>query len=171
MADANTSEVVMWIREYGPALLPVARAFADGPIEAEDILQEAWIVALRKRKGRPIGVPVRAWLHRIVMNVGRSAARKRTRRMRLLGSNLPNRSPTPRPPTIQSDLMRRAMWRRVASLPKLQRDVLVLRIVEGMSTREAAERLGRAEGTVKASLSRGLSSLRTELSDALDASA
>ena len=67
--------------------------------------------------------------------------------------------------------MRRATWRRVASLPKLQREVLVLRIVEGLSTTEAAERLGRAEGTVKASLSRGLSSLRTELSDALDASA
>ncbi|HEX9106050.1 MAG TPA: sigma factor, partial [Longimicrobiales bacterium] len=72
-----------WIREYTPGLLGVARAFAAGEDEAEDLLQEVWITAWRKADERPAGMPLGAWLHRVALNVGRTRRRRRLRRERL----------------------------------------------------------------------------------------
>lgn len=48
----------------------------------------------------------------------------------------------------------------IRSLPKAQRDVLVLRFASGLSLRETAAVLGKAEGTVKALQFQALSALR-----------
>jgi len=51
----------------------------------------------------------------------------------------------------------------VADLPPRQREVVTLRMLEGMSTKATAELLDCAEGTVKASLSHALANLRERL--------
>ncbi len=51
----------------------------------------------------------------------------------------------------------------VEELPPRQREVVTLRIIEGMSTRETAEIMGCAQGTVKASLSQAIGKLRDRL--------
>jgi RNA polymerase sigma factor (sigma-70 family) len=48
-------------------------------------------------------------------------------------------------------------------LPDRERDVVILRMLEGRSTREAAEALGCAEGTVKATLSHALKKLHSSM--------
>jgi RNA polymerase sigma-70 factor (ECF subfamily) len=49
--------------------------------------------------------------------------------------------------------------------------VFVLRMIDGLSQREIAERLGIAISTVEKHLARGLQQCRTELAQALSASA
>ena len=49
---------------------------------------------------------------------------------------------------------------RIATLPERQREVLLLRIFEGMSVNDTARTLGCRPGTVKAQLNRALGRLR-----------
>ena len=166
---ASSAEITLWIDQFGPRLLPVARAFASGSDEAEDILQEVWIIAAHKSRLRPPGTPIRTWLYTVTLNVGRSMARTRQRRANLLGlwHRSANEADAEGEPTCISDeLNRLRLWREVARLPGLQRKVVLLRIIEGMSTREAAQALGRSEGTVQASLSRATGRLRSAMEEA-----
>ncbi len=55
------------------------------------------------------------------------------------------------------------MWRLLAQLPPRQRAVLVLRYYEGLADNDIAEVLNCAAGTVRASVSRALATLRGQL--------
>jgi RNA polymerase sigma-70 factor (sigma-E family) len=55
------------------------------------------------------------------------------------------------------------MWARLAKLPRRQRAALVLRYYEGLPDAEIADVLGCAVGTVRAHISRALSTLRAQM--------
>jgi len=160
VADAELRE---WIREHTPHLLAVARSFADGAAGAEDLLQEVWWRASVRAPHRAPGVPLRAWLVAVTVNVGRDHLRRERRRRLLLAFWGGGGSTTAQatPPTWDGTLL----WRAVGELPALQRDVLILRVIEELSIGETAAALGRAEGTVKASLHRALGRLRAHFDE------
>lgn len=165
MADAelDVAELKRWMREYTPRLLAVAGAYASGPVEAEDLLQEVWLRAHRNAFARAPDVPVQAWLIVITLNVGRDHQRRAWRRERLRRLwEWSSGTPASTPREFTGLHPRSKLWEVVGRLPALQRQVLLLRIVEEMSTTETARVLERAEGTVKASLSRALATLRRE---------
>ncbi len=155
-------ELRRWMREYSGHLLAVVSSYASGAVEAEDLLQEVWLRAYDAAPARRIESPVRAWLIVIALNVARDHQRRVQRRERLRRIWA-----WPTPVAEQGELAnlhpRSRLWRAVARLPPLQRRVLVLRVLEGLSTAETAVAIDRAEGTVKASLSRALHRLRGEL--------
>jgi RNA polymerase sigma-70 factor (ECF subfamily) len=156
-------ELREWVREFTPRLLAVARAFAEGDTEAEDILQEVWWKAAEGAASRGDGVPLGAWLVAVTVNAGRDHLRRQRRRRLLLlvwgggGRTVAAPAPVSHEGTT--------LWRAVGALPALQRDVLILRVVEGFSTAQTAALLGRAEGTVKVSLHRALHSLRAHFDE------
>lgn len=163
--SSPADRVADWIRLNGGRLVPVARAFAEDADEAEDIVQEAWLVALRRaHELRPDSDPG-GWLYRVVINVGRTRARTRARRRRLLRLWRPAEEPVVSnpPTTIEGERHRQQLWREIADLPALQREVVMRRILGEESARETAEAIGRSEGTVKTSLFRALSRLRGRL--------
>lgn len=173
MTNPDPGDIAEWIRLYTPRLLGVARAFAYGPDEAEDILQEVWITAHEKAHMRPAGSPLGAWLYTLTLNEGRSRLRRFHRRARLRelwSLDLGPREEHASVPGVGEELARSRLWREVARLPILQREALLLRVVEGMNTRETAEILDRADGTIKASLHRALKALRRELQEEQSAS-
>lgn len=168
MDEHAAKRVSRWVREYGPSLLPVARSLAEDSDGAEDLLQEVWMVALRRQHMVAEDGPVRSWLHNVLINVARGRARKRARRLDLLRRWWrPTLGPTPRPasPSLEGEQLRNLLWREIAALPALQRQVVLLRVVEDLSTAEAAAALNRAEGTVKASLFRALNKLEETLGE------
>lgn len=152
-----------WMDRYGGQLETVALAFADGSTEADDILQRTWVTAWRQGAELSPDSHVGAWLHQVTLNIGRSAYRKRAGRRKLFERWGRRREPVESPPTLSEELFRLELWRAVAELPTLQREVLVLRIVEDLSVADTARSLDRAEGTVKASLHRALATLRRRL--------
>ena len=157
-----------WIREYGPQLLAVAQSFASEAQEAEDLVQETWVVAFRKFSRRPPDEAILSWLHSITLNLGKGLARRRKRRALLRmqwATDLPGLTAEVNAPSISRHLANRRLWSCIAELPDLQRQCVLLRVVDGMSTAEAGEALGRAEGTVKVSLHRALEKLRKELEE------
>ena len=57
---------------------------------------------------------------------------------------------------------RDALWRALATLPRRQRAVVVLRYYEDLSEAETAAALGISTGTVKSQASRALAVLRRD---------
>lgn len=61
------------------------------------------------------------------------------------------------------------MLEAIRSLPEAYREPLVLRLVEGLTGPEIAEKTGLTPGSVRVNLSRGMKRLRTSLGVMTDA--
>ena len=159
--DERTLAVL--IREHSARLLVLLRAFTDDDGEAEDLLQDTWILVADRSHTRRDEMPLKGWIYSVAINQARSHRRKTRRRRRLASLWGRSEEPVPVPVSVGTVLAQAALWGAVADLPALQREVVMLRIVDGLSTADAAARLGRADGTVKASLHRGLRTLRERI--------
>ncbi|WP_236019884.1 sigma-70 family RNA polymerase sigma factor [Sabulicella rubraurantiaca] len=152
------------IRPELPRLLPALRAYgrtlARSAAAADDLVQETILRALRAESQFQPGTELRAWLFTILRNVWLGQARKAGRERRALEAQRPEESrPASQGDRLELDELARAM----ASLPLAQREALMLVGVQGMTTAQAAEVVGVAEGTIKARVSRARSALRAAL--------
>ena len=144
----------------------LARWLIGNPADAEDVVQEAFLRALRFFGGFR-GGDSRAWLLKIVRNTSYSWVRK----------NRPAQLADEFDETIHSGetasenaelkLLSRAESERVKraleELPLAFREILVLREIEGLSYKEISDVTGVAMGTVMSSLSRARQRLRDQL--------
>jgi RNA polymerase sigma-70 factor (ECF subfamily) len=128
-----------------------------GPgVDDRDLLQEAWLRAFHKRhtfdgRGSFIG-----WLLMVGRTVGLAAVRKRARDLATATlTDVAGQAGSTPDPVLEA----------VLALPERQRDVLLLRLVEGLSVAETARRMRCAEGTVKATLHQATRKLREQLKE------
>lgn len=133
------------------------RRLAGGDV-AEDLTQETFIRAYRALIGydrdRIRSLQLRGWIWTIALNLGRNHARDRARRPTPVELEDRIGVEDPEPPDS-------AAWdRRLGALPTTQRRAVVLRHVVGLDYDQIAEATGRAEGTVKSDVHRGLTKLR-----------
>jgi len=143
-----------WRPAYRAAYLVVRDAHA-----AEDIVQEAFLSALRALdrfdRRRPFG----PWLHRIVVNRAIDWSRARALRREVGESSEPDSAGAAG--ERYSDDVAAAL----AALPPEQRAVVVMRYVLGYTPGEIARILGFPRGTVNSRLRRGLDRLASELEE------
>ncbi len=133
--------------------------------EAEDIGQETFIRFYRTIDTFRGDSAVATYLHRIAVNLSLNALKRRQRtRVRLAPSeperlaNMASSDQTDRP--ILAAEKRHLVRRAIEQLPPAFRSVIVLRLIEGLSTRETADALDLPLGTVLSRLSRAQSKLR-----------
>lgn len=145
-------------RRHTPALYPfVLRLVAGDEAQAEDVIQDTWVRAVRALPGFRWDAAFRSWLHGIALNRVRELHRKRARRDAI---GLPEADTwTPPPPTAA----RLDLERAISTLPDGYRTVLLLHDVEGFSHPEISERLGVAVGTSRSQLFHARRALRTLL--------
>lgn len=129
--------------------------------EAEDLAQETFIRAYRALQiydaERVRSLRLRGWIWTIALNLGRNAARDRSRRP--IPVELEDRHGAHDPEPADT-----AAWdRRLAALTPAQRRAVILRHVVGLSVTETALALDKPEGTVKADVHRGLAKLKSIL--------
>jgi RNA polymerase sigma-70 factor (ECF subfamily) len=135
------------VHTYSPRLLPLLRRYAATDADTQDLLQEVWLRAYRKRRTFAGRGSVFGWLLAVSRTVGLTAVDGRAREP--VTEQLRDVAASDSPDTtVLRDTLRHA----VLALPERQREVLLLRLVEGMSTAETARLLQCAQGTVKASL-------------------
>lgn len=144
----------------------LARWLVGSPADADDVVQEAFVRALRFFDGFR-GGDSRAWLLKIVRNTSYSWVRKN--RASQLSDEFDEtvhsgEMPLENPETqllsqAESDRVRKAL----ETLPLAFKEVLVLREIEGLSYKEISEVTGAAMGTVMSSLSRARQKLRDAL--------
>ncbi len=150
-------------RFYGPVHRFVA-ARVGRPSDAEDLAQLVFVKALEALpRYEQRGVPFGGWLFRLARNVVIDHIRTRREHATLdvaveradLGDG-PDELAQMRQ---EMDSVARAMRR----LTPEQREAIELRFFAGLSAKEAAEAMGRQEGTVRGLQVRGLAALRRDL--------
>jgi RNA polymerase sigma-70 factor (ECF subfamily) len=147
------------------------RMLAD-PDEAADATQEVFVRVMRSVLGFRGESAFGTWLHRVTVNVCLTLLRKRARAREagLVAGHtafaLPDDSsalaaggPLPDEIAATADLAARSEA-ALATLPEDARAVVVLRDIEGLSTKEVAELLGVTETVVKVRLHRAHTRLR-----------
>ncbi len=146
-------------------LWQVARRTSYSNEDAADALQEALLSAHRRASGFREDAAVRSWLHSIVVNACLDRIRRNRVRVTVpLFEDDSHDLRTPRDPIHDTEIaldIESALF----ALPPGQRAAVVAVDVEGFSVREAAQRLGVPEGTVKSRCARARGRLAVLLDD------
>lgn len=134
------------------------------PQDGEDIAQEAFIKAYRSLPGFRGESKFSVWLYRIVSNLCLDFLRRKARRQTLSLTvedeegeesqlDIPDESLSPER-MLDRNLSRESLSRGLDSLPPEQREILLLREIQGLSYEEIARALDLEAGTVKSRIFR-----------------
>ncbi|HEX4821858.1 MAG TPA: sigma-70 family RNA polymerase sigma factor [Acidimicrobiales bacterium] len=163
---------VSLVRDYQPAMLRLAEATVKSRAVAQEVTQDTWLAVMRgvdRFEGRS---SLKTWLFRILLNRARSAVGKEARAGRpelIDDERFDATGAWVDPPEAWADraddrLFAAQLADRVrallAELPESQRQVVVLRDVEGLPPNEVAELLGVSDGNQRVLLHRGRARLR-----------
>jgi len=177
--DHDAFRVLM--RRHNQTLYRTARGILRDDAEAEDAVQEAWVLAYRAM-GRFRGeARLSTWLVRIVANEAIARARKRRRGaeiIRLDGDTEPSvdtgaaamtesASEQPEHGALRAET-RRLIEKTIDELPDAFRAVFALRALEEMSVEETAAALRIPEATVRTRFFRARALLRESLAREID---
>jgi RNA polymerase sigma-70 factor (ECF subfamily) len=146
----------------------LCRRLLGDPADAADATQEVYLRVVRSVLAFRGESAFGTWLHRVTTNVcmtmlrRRGDVRARGQSAGLLDAtfeDIASGDTSPEDRVADADLARRTA-KALAELPEDAREVVVLRDVQGLSTKETAEILGVSEGAVKVRLHRAHTRLR-----------
>lgn len=158
-------------KQFAQRLYYLALRFGRDEEEAEDILQEGFLQACSHISSFEGKSSLGTWLYRIVSNVALMRLRKKDLPLVSLsdleeGEDLfrQDMQEAPERQVLASEL-REVLAQSLEALPATLREPLRLRIFDGLSTKEAAERLGITEAAFKVRLHRARRALRLLLAE------
>jgi RNA polymerase sigma-70 factor (ECF subfamily) len=174
---------VALVDRYHTSLTRLARTFVPSGAVAEEVVQDTWLGVVRGVHGFEGRASLRTWLFRILVNRARTTgARERRSAPAGWGAAGPEPAvdparfgpdgrwvepPVPWTETVEDRLDAAGESERVRALidelPEAQRQVLVLRDVEGLSAAEVCELLDISDANQRVLLHRGRSRVRAAL--------
>ena len=177
--DRNAFELLM--RRHNQLMYRTARGILRDDAEAEDAVQEAYLLAYRAMEKFRGDAKLSTWLVRIVANECIARARKRGRLAEVIrlgtgseAEDQPAETNMDEPGTEQPEQaasraeLRRLLEAKIDALPDAFRAVFLLRAVEDMAAEEVALCLGIPEATVRTRYFRAKGLLREALSREID---
>ena len=156
-------------RAHKARIVGLCRLMLADPDEAEDVAQEVFLRASQYLGAHEAPAVWEAWLVRVAVNACHDRRRSWWWKNRWKRVNLDEASAgfVPSSPSSEAEALareRRArIWRQVHQLKHQQREVFVLRYVEGWSTAEVAKAMGLSTASVKTHLFRAVRRLRKAL--------
>ncbi|HZW21000.1 RNA polymerase sigma factor [Noviherbaspirillum sp.] len=184
IADGDKAAFEQMMRRHNRPLYRTARSILKDDAEAEDALQDAYLLAFRNMGKYRGESSLSTWLTRIVVNEAIARSRKSNRRAEVIQLAGDGESPgalehamahetdesntgQPERAAMRADA-RRLLEQKIDELPAAFRTVFVLRALEEMSVEETAACLGIPEATVRTRFFRARSMLRESLSREFD---
>lgn len=154
----------------GERLLATARKIVRSEHDAQDVVQDALVSALRALPRFEENARLATWIHRITVNSALMCLRTRGRRREEFGVDLDLAGRASEEAAQPDALLERSrLARRIAAgfddLGEPARAILQLRVVEDLDTRTVADRLGLTPSAVKTRLHRARRELRERLPD------
>ena len=153
-------------RAHKARIVGLCRLLLRDPDEAQDVAQEVFLRAFERLRTQEPPTVWEAWLVRVAVNACRDRQRsgwwKSRRKSVELDENSAGSVPSSEVETLARE-RRVRIWRGLRGLRTKQRNIFVLRYVEGWSTGEVAEALGLSPGSVKTHLFRAVRNLRRAL--------
>lgn len=157
----------LW-RDTNPALLRYLRVVATD--SAEDVAAETWVNVVRGLSGfRGDEAAWRAWLFTTARRRAIDDGRRRSRRPEAPLNDVPVAlfpSTVDTADVVLEHLGTQSALSLLAGLPRLQAEVILLRVVAGLDTDTVAKLVGRNPGAVRVAAHRGLRRLAQILAEA-----
>jgi RNA polymerase sigma-70 factor (ECF subfamily) len=169
------------VERYHQPMLALAASFVPNLAVAEEVVQDTWLAVLRGLDGFEGRSSLKTWLFRILVNRARTTGSREQR-------SVPVADPEPAvdparfdgaggwadPPEhwieaaegrVEAGKLAHRVRAWIDELPARQREVVLLRDVEGMSSEEVCTVLSLTEGNQRVLLHRGRSRLRQLFED------
>jgi RNA polymerase sigma-70 factor (ECF subfamily) len=173
------------VDKWSPTMLRLARVHVANRQAAEDVVQEAWMAALRGLSGFEGRASLRTWMMGIVFNLARGHGSREHRSVpdasltmvptvdpeRFQGSGerypggwrqFPTPWPSPEDSAVSQEIVAQ-IYRALEKLPERQRAVMELRDVHGYDGQEVADILELSAGNQRILLHRARAGVRREL--------
>ena len=151
--DLQALEVVF--DALAPRLLPVAMHLTGHPADAEDALQQTFLLAMEHAASFDATRRVEPWLAGLLQNIVRNQRRFDHRRRTEPLLDCASEAPGPLAAAERDELVAR-LRTHVDALPAEQRQVVRLQLQHGLSPTQIAEALELPPSTVRMRLHRGL---------------
>jgi RNA polymerase sigma-70 factor (ECF subfamily) len=192
LREGDESAFLEIVGRYHASMLRVAQVFVHSPAVAEEVVQETWLAVLEgisRFEGRSA---LRSWIFRILANRARTRAQREARTQPFSSLEDEDDGPTvdparflpedhpqwpghwsaPPSPWADARLMARETLsmaqRAIDALPARQKQVILLRDVEGCSPEEVCEALGLSDGNQRVLLHRARAAVRAALESHLE---
>lgn len=149
---------------HGDRLFRSACLLCGDQAEAQDLVQETLLQAVRSGPRFRGCSSVYTWLHGILLNLTRHYHRDRKRMV--YDEELVCQEPAPaeeKPSRLDVQMSTSALADALDSLSSLHREVLILRFYEDMKIHEIAAHLGISNGTVKSRLHYAIAEMQRRL--------
>jgi RNA polymerase sigma factor (sigma-70 family) len=149
---------------YAGKMMTVCLRYARHRMEAEDILQDAFIKIFDNIKRFENKGSFEGWIRRIVVNTALKNASRHSFQKELMGTD--NIVETSEDPSVLSKLSEDEILGLIQQLPDGYRMVFNLYCIEGYSHKEIGEALGIEESTSRSQLVKSRNMLQNKLKDA-----
>ena len=150
------------VSKYMRAAYAVSRSVTGGHQDAEDAVQEAFIVALERLEECRSPDRFSGWFLAIVRNRSRNLVRREILRdTEDVPKGAADTGRTPEQVREQTELQER-LQSALQRLPQVQREIVLLHDLEGWKHREIAERLELPAGTIRSHLHFARKALRSD---------
>lgn len=162
--EKHLYEVLM--RKFNLRLYRISRSIVNDDMEAEDVMQTAYLNAYLQLSAFQHKSGFGTWLTRILINESLLHKKKQQKRRELVSDKAAcdHHSDTPLKGLMNKEL-KTLLEKAVSGLPEKYRLVFVMREIEEMSTLETMDVLQLSESNVKVRLNRAKEMLRNDLSD------
>lgn len=159
-------DLTVLVRDYSGLLYRVALSLLHNPAEAEDVVQDVFVRVLQRKHELTSILDMRPWLVRIAWNL----ALDRTRRVRpqqideAFAASMVSAEVPADQALAEANRIHRVLA-AMETLPKHERQALLLSAMEELSTAEIGAVLGKSESSVRSLLFRARARLRERLGD------
>lgn len=152
-------------RQHATRLYNLASRMAAGAADAEDLLQDIFLLAYRKLGSFRGDSSLGTWLYRLAMNHCLDVLRNRQTRMGQVTESMdePDAVPVAAPGPALGSVSRIDLERAIGALPPACRAAFLLHDVEGFGHHEVADILGVSEGTSKSQVHKARLRIRAYL--------
>ena len=151
------------VRRHIGRALRIARRLVPTQEDAEDVVQDAFLSAMKAIRSFDVTRPFGPWITRIVVNQGITCRRSRARRPdESMPVDLPSPGPSPAQVAERNEITDR-FRAALEQLPEQQRLMVQLFEVDGLSSPQIARLTGLSDGTVRWHIHAARKVLRTAL--------
>jgi len=147
------------VNKYSPRIYAIAFRLMQNDEDAEDVLQETFIIMLNKLDTFQGKSTLYTWLYRVATNVALGKLRKKKNISSLEFADWPDHLEE----KFDSEEFRECLDKAIKQLPDHYRAVFILRDLEGHSTKNTASILEISEANVKVRLMRARLYLRDQM--------
>ena len=176
LQSGDQQELTKLVQQYSDSIYRVALRMLNNSAEAEDVLQETFIKALRSIENFEGRSSLSTWLYRIAVNEALMVIRKQKSEVSIIQDDFSDEESDgisvsqivdwcclPESEFLSSETKEK-LNEAILKLPENLRSVFILRDIEGLSINETAQALDLSETNVKTRLLRARMKLREELS-------